>query len=103
MNTKPWFVYILSNYTRTVLYVGITNNLALRLKNHRRGKNSNFVPKYNLNHLVYWEKLHDKRHALARERQLKNWQRDWKITLVKKNPTMRDLNAEIPELGTDPD
>jgi putative endonuclease len=101
---KPWFVYILSNYARTVFYVGITNHLSLRLRNHRRGKDSNFAPKYNLNYLVYWEEVPEKRQALARERQLKNWHRDWKMALIrKKNPEMRDLGAEIlgPRIGPD--
>ena len=46
----PWFVYILSNYSRTVFYFGTTNDLTLRLKNHRIGKDSNFAPKYNLSY-----------------------------------------------------
>ena len=96
MNPKSWFVYILSNYTRNVFYIGITNDLPARLRSHRMGKNSNFVPRYNLYYLVYWEELPNKREALARERQLKNWHRDWKIALIrKKNPMMRDLSAEI--------
>ena len=95
--SKSWFVYILSNYTRNVFYVGMTNDLANRLRNHSRGRGSKFAPTYNLNYLVYWEQVPDKRHALAREKQLKNWHREWKIALIqKKNPTMRDLREEAP-------
>jgi putative endonuclease len=94
---KAWFVYILSNYTRNVFYIGMTNDLPNRLRNHKKGRDSNFAPRFNLKYLVYWEELPDKRHALARERRLKNWHREWKIALTKKkNPTMRDLSMESP-------
>jgi putative endonuclease len=96
MIVQPWYVYILSNYTRNVLYVGVTNDLYQRLKNHRIGRGSNFAPKFNVKFLVYWEKLPDKRRALARERQLKNWHRNWKIALIRRrNPSMRDLSTEV--------
>jgi putative endonuclease len=75
-----------------------------RPKNHRISKDSNFAPKYNLHFLVYHEKLQDKWHAFAREKQLKNWHREWKLALIrKKNPMMRDLCKEIPGRGIAPD
>lgn len=94
---QPWFVYILSNYTRNVFYFGTTNDLFHRLQSHHEGKGSNFAPEYNLKYLIYREELPNKHHALTREKQLKNWHRDSKIALIqKKNPTVRDLSAEAP-------
>ncbi len=94
---KHFFVYILSNHTRSVFYIGVTNDLAQRLSQHRGGWGSRFALKYNLKSLVYWEEFADPHRAIMREKQLKNWHRDWKIELIRSvNPEMRDLSDEIP-------
>ena len=90
------FVYILSNKHRTTFYIGSTIDLRRRLIEHRRGKGNGFTAKYNLKYLVYYEVLPSIHEAKVREKQLKNWHREWKINLIKeKNPELKDLSAEI--------
>ncbi len=89
-------VYILSNFTRTVFYIGVTSDLHIRLQYHKRGNRSSFVFRYNLYYLVYVEYLPSMADAIFREKQLKSWHRQWKIDLIRSvNPTMRDLTNEI--------
>ena len=84
-------VYILSNFARTVFYTGVTNNLVTRLLQHRNNE-STFTAKYKCHFLVYYEDYSDIRNAIAREKQLKNWKREWKIELIRKeNPDLIDL------------
>lgn len=95
--TMKAYVYVLTNHTRTTFYTGVTNNLARRLEEHRTGQGSKFVQKYNVHELVYYEVFESIKDAIAREKQLKNWHRDWKIELIKSlNPDMNDLSEEIP-------
>lgn len=75
-------MYILSNKSRTTFYIGATNDLHRRLLEHRRGK-SWFSAQYNLKDLVYYEVLPSIHEAKAREKQLKNWHREWKVNLIK--------------------
>jgi len=90
------FVYILSNYSRTTMYTGVTRNLHRRLEQHRMGCGSEFVRKYHLLDLVYFEKLPTLGEAITREKQLKKWHRQWKIELIRTvNPELRDLTGEI--------
>ena len=85
-------VYILSNFTRTVFYIGITNDLVKRVKQHRHDYGSIFTSKYKCFFLMYYEDYKSIRNAISREKQLKNWQRNWKIDLIKKeNPELKDL------------
>ena len=94
---KRGYVYILSNYTRTTFYIGVTSNLGERVQEHISGEGSVFTRKYNLKYLVYMEEFVTIQDAIAREKQLKNWHREWKIKLIKSvNPEMRDLTNEIP-------
>jgi putative endonuclease len=94
---KKGFVYILSNYHRTTFYIGVTSNLVRRIEQHRYGQISSFANKYKLYDLVYYEVFDEIRNALVREKQLKNWHREWKLNLIKSiNPDMKDLSNEIP-------
>ncbi|MDC6386222.1 GIY-YIG nuclease family protein [Flagellimonas taeanensis] len=87
------FVYIMTNTYRTTFYIGVTSNLANRVVEHQEGSGSKFTKKYNLTDLVYFEVFSDIDQAIAREKQLKNWHRDWKINLIKEqNPTLRTLD-----------
>ncbi len=89
---KNGFVYILSNYNRNVLYVGVTSELDERILNHKFGKGSKFSAKYNLKILLYFEKYPNIDRAIEREKQLKNWHREWKFNLIKKkNSDLKDL------------
>lgn len=89
------FVYIISNKNRTVLYIGVTNDIAKRIQEHKSGNYKGFAQKYNCTDLLYYEDFDDIVAAIAREKQLKNWHKEWKWNLVKvQNPELKDLAAE---------
>jgi len=93
---KNAYIYIMSNKCRTTFYIGVTNNLWRRIAEHKEGIGSKFVQKYKLCDLVYYEHFTDFRYAIMREKQLKNWHRDWKLNLIKKmNPTLKDLKNNL--------
>ncbi|AJR26353.1 MULTISPECIES: GIY-YIG nuclease family protein [Sphingobium] len=86
----------MTNKPRGVLYVGITTNLAVRVDQHRRGMGSDFCRKYNLHRLVLAEEHGRVDDAIAREKALKAWKRDWKLQLIEQsNPEWRDLSDFI--------
>ena len=92
---QEYFVYILSNITNTTLYVGMTNDLKRRLYEHKNKLIPGFTEKYNVNKLVYYEKTTDVKAAIQREKNLKKWNRAWKLELIKKNnPLFKDLSLE---------
>jgi len=84
----------MANHHNTVLYIGVTSNLEKRVWEHKHGINkSSFTYQYNCHKLVYYEIFADIRLAITREKQLKNWKREWKNELVKKvNPEWNDLS-----------
>ena len=89
------FVYILSNWDDSVLYIGVTSNLTRRLYEHRNKLADGFTKQYNVHKLVYYEHTNDVYSAISREKQLKNWSRSKKITLIERmNPEWRDLSAD---------
>ncbi len=89
---KKGYVYILSNKYRTTFYIGVTSQIKRRILEHKNGEGSEFTSKYNLTDLVYYEKIEGMDECIAREKQLKQWRRDWKIDLIKEdNPEMADL------------
>lgn len=88
---KEYSVYILTNNSGT-LYVGMTNNLPRRIYEHKNKLNDGFTKKYNIGKLVYFENVDSKEAAMKRERQLKNWHRQWKINLIESvNKDWNDL------------
>lgn len=90
------YVYIMSNKHRTTFYIGSTVDLRRRLMEHRRGKGDGFTARYNLKDLVYYEILPSIYEAKDREKQLKNWHREWKINLIKsKNPELLGLSEQF--------
>ncbi|MEI8114742.1 MAG: GIY-YIG nuclease family protein [Bacteroidia bacterium] len=92
---RKGFVYILSNQNRTTFYTGVSNAIKRRALEHKTGIGSAFTKKYNLVDLVYFEKIEGLEECIQREKQLKNWHREWKINLVKEdNPEMLDLAKE---------
>ncbi|RCS28399.1 GIY-YIG nuclease family protein [Polaribacter sp. WD7] len=87
---KKSFVYILTNTYRTTFYIGVTVNLSKRLYEHYDETASLFTKKYNLKDLIYLEEFSDINQAIAREKQLKNWHKEWKLNLVKRvNPNLK--------------
>ena len=90
-----YFVYILSNWDDSVLYIGVTSNLTRRLYEHRNKLADGFTKQYNVHKLVYFEHTNDVYSAISREKQLKNWSRSKKISLIERmNPEWRDLSAD---------
>ncbi|MGA2172059.1 MAG: GIY-YIG nuclease family protein [Sedimentisphaerales bacterium] len=93
---QEFYVYILANKRNGTLYVGMTNNLVKRVVRHKERRGSKFVQKYNIQRLVYFEKANDYREARSRERQLKWWERKWKLALIEQmNPEWKDFSKEI--------
>ena len=77
-----YFVYIMTNKHHSVLYIGVTNNLARRVQEQQDHVVKGFTEKYRVEKLVHYEATTDVRSALQREKQLKNWRREWKIKLI---------------------
>jgi len=87
------YVYFLANTHNNVLYIGVTSDLEKRIWEHQNGVDKgSFAYRYNCHKLVYYEAFGDIRYAIAREKQLKNWKREWKDDLVaKENPDWAEL------------
>jgi putative endonuclease len=100
MKKRNYYVYIVTNFTNTTFYIGVTNNLERRILEHKEELADGFTKTYHLNKLVYYEECSDINEAIAREKQLKNWHRGWKLNLIRSmNPKLLDLfsleDAEI--------
>ena len=90
------YVYMMTNAGDNVLYIGVTSDLARRVSEHAECSGSKFTSKYKCHKLVYFESFPDIEQAIAREKQLKNWKREWKNQLVATlNPDWRDLGPEV--------
>jgi putative endonuclease len=89
---KTYYVYMMTNRSRVVLYTGITNSLEGRLWFHANGSRRSFTKRYNVDRLVYFESYADPRDAIAREKEIKGWRRQKKNDLVGQlNPKWEDL------------
>ena len=87
-----YYVYILASRRYGTLYIGVTNNLARRLEQHRSGAVSSFTRTYKVFRLVHVESFDDPVSAITRENQMKKWNRDWEIRLIEEhNPDWSDL------------
>ena len=97
---KPGFIYILTNKTHTVLYVGVTSNLPQRILDHKEYKYQNsFSSRYKVEQLVYWESFQEIGAAIMREKQLKGGSRQKKLNLINSlNPKWNDLYESIKEI-----
>ncbi|MEK7161621.1 MAG: GIY-YIG nuclease family protein [Patescibacteria group bacterium] len=94
--SKQYYVYILTNFTNTVIYVGVTNNLIRRVYEHKNKLVKGFTTKYNLSKLVYYEVCEDVMGAIGREKQLKGGSRQKKVDLINKfNNKWKDLYPSI--------
>jgi putative endonuclease len=88
-----YYGYVLASRRHGTLYIGVTNSLQRRLEEHRKGAGSSFVKIYGVFRLVYVEAYDRAEEAIAREKQLKRWKRDWKIELIERdNLEWRDLS-----------
>ncbi len=79
---KAFYVYMMTNRSRVVLYTGITNSLMRRVWQHQNGEIEGFTKTYKVNRLVYYERFNDPRDAIAREKEIKGWRRAKKNALV---------------------
>jgi len=94
--TKQCFVYILASKPNGTLYVGVTSDLVRRIWEHREGLAEGFTKKYDVKTLVYYEVHQGPEAAITREKQIKKWERAWKIRLIEKaNPNWEDLYERI--------
>ena len=95
MSRQP-AVYILASKRNGTLYVGVTSNLQQRVWQHRNEANAGFTHKYKVHTLVYFELHDDMVSAIIREKQIKKWNRSWKLELIEEqNPDWRDLSDDI--------
>lgn len=94
MNYKNYFVYILASKRNGTLYIGVTNDLQRRINEHKHGFHDGFTKKHAVHMLVYFEEYHEITQALEREKQLKKWNRKWKLKLIENNnPNWLDLTT----------
>ena len=94
MQTKLFYIYILASNRNGTVYIGVTSDLEKRIKEHKAKVYENsFTAKYDVSKLVYYESTENSESAIAREKQLKNWTRQWKLDLIEKyNPQWKDLS-----------
>ena len=89
---NQYYIYILANKRNGTLYIGVTSNLVKRVYEHKNNIIDGFTKKYSIHKLVYYEITDDIESAIRREKQLKKWNRKWKINLIEdSNPEWRDL------------
>lgn len=91
-----YHVYIITNYNKTVLYTGVTNDLKRRIYEHHNGLFEGFTKKYKCHFLIYYEHFSNINYAIMREKQIKSWRREKKDRLISSfNPEWKFLNEDI--------
>jgi len=91
---RQFYVYVTTNASLSTLYIGVTGDLSKRIWQHREAVTPTFTEKYNVNRLIYFEIWDTAEQAIAREKQLKNWRREWKLNLIREcNPGFEDLSS----------
>jgi putative endonuclease len=92
MNDRTYYVYILASKIGGTLYLGVTNDLVRRIYEHREKLADGFTKRYGIARLVYFETHSDIEAAITREKQMKKWNRVWKVRLIEEsNPNWSDL------------
>lgn len=93
---KTGYVYIVTNKPMGVLYIGVTDDLPRRVEQHRSNTSTSFTKRYNCHRMVWFEKFENLHQARAFERQMKKWNRAWKVArIVEMNPEWRDLALDL--------
>jgi putative endonuclease len=94
------YVYLLASGKHGTLYVGVTQNLARRVYQHKTHVFRGFTSRYLVHHLVWFESYDDPINAIAREKEIKKWRREWKVNLIERsNPEWADLYESIASWG----
>jgi putative endonuclease len=94
---RSYWTYILASKPRGTLYIGVTNGLIRRVEQHRAGEGSAFTRRYHVHTLVWFEEFARARDAIQREKTLKHYNRDWKVSLIEHtNPHWLDLYQTLP-------
>jgi putative endonuclease len=94
--SRAYHVYILASRPNGTLYIGVTGNVARRIWQHKQGLVEGFTKRYDVHRLVYCEPFAHPRDAIQREKQLKKWNRAWKIRLIESiNPGWEDLSPTL--------
>lgn len=94
--SKQYYVYILASGRNGTLYIGVTSDLIKRVYEHKNNLVEGFTRKYDVHYLVYYEVTESVESAISREKQMKKWNRAWKIRLIEKdNPEWKDLYSEL--------
>ena len=97
---REYYVYILASKPNGTLYVGVTNNLARRVWEHKQGLVEGFTKKYRVHRLVYSDCFARPSEAIQAEKRLKKWNRAWKIRLIESvNPDWKDLGENLMQMG----
>jgi putative endonuclease len=92
----PFYTYIAACKSRSAIYIGVTSDLQRRMAQHKTGFGSDHTRRYRIRDLMYFEVHETLPEAIARERKIKRWRRDWKDDLIRKqNPQWRDLTMEV--------
>ena len=93
---KTYHVYIIASGKNGTLYIGVTSDLVKRVQEHKSKATEGFTKKYNVSSLVYFEECNEVEAAIAREKQLKHCNRDWKLKMIEKdNPGWKDLSNDF--------
>lgn len=96
MNEKTSYVYILTNKRNGTLYTGVTSDLCRRMWEHKNGIYEGFSKKYDLKMLVWYEVYNDIKEAILKEKQIKKWERKWKLKIIEEmNPSWNDLYEKL--------
>lgn len=94
--SKKGYVYIITNKSDGTLYIGVTSNLQKRIWEHKEKLIDGFSKKYNLDRLVWYDVFDDISDAIIKEKQMKEWRREWKINrIIEMNPEWNDLDENI--------
>jgi putative endonuclease len=94
--SEQYYVYVLASRKHGTLYIGVTNDLIRRIYQHKTKAIRGFTKRYGVDTLVYFEIFDDPLSAIAREKQLKKWNREWKVQLIEsKNPNWVDLSPTL--------
>ncbi len=93
---KEYYIYIMASERNGTLYIGVTNDLVRRAYEHKNKLIEGFTKKYGIHKLVYFEQTSDVESAIAREKQMKKWNRKWKLRLIEEsNPGWKDLYNKL--------